>query len=111
VAHAALIALALVWLRSIALAMTEELMSAASPATSQVRRNAAAAPSRSHQQQAPVRQAAHAPQTQAFVEQHDEDEIRLNLSDIPRMEATLDVEAFKPSLLSRLFDLVAPYKR
>jgi hypothetical protein len=37
-----------------------------------------------------------------------EDVIRLNLADIPRVEETMDVEGFKPSLLSRLFDLVAP---
>jgi hypothetical protein len=37
-----------------------------------------------------------------------EDVIRLNLADIPRVQETMDVEGFKPSLLSRLFDLVAP---
>jgi hypothetical protein len=84
----------------------------AAPATSQVRRNAAAAPSRSpQQQQAPVRQAANAPQAFGFDAPSDDDEFRLDLNDIPRMEATLDVEGFKPSLLSRLFDLVSPYKR
>jgi hypothetical protein len=37
-----------------------------------------------------------------------EELIRMNLADIPRVSETLDVEGFKPSLLSRLFDLVAP---
>lgn len=39
-----------------------------------------------------------------------EDVLRLNLHDIPRVQDTMDVEGFKPSLLSRLFDLVAPIK-
>ncbi len=74
-------------------------MSAASPAMSTARRTEAAAPAR------PVRQQA---QAFAFSAPRGEDEIRLNLADIPRMEATMDIEGFKPSLLSRLFDLVAP---
>ena len=84
-------------------------MSAASPAPSQVRRTVAAAPSRSAQQ--PIRQAAHAPQRFSFAAASDDEEIRLNLGDLPRTPDTLDVEAFKPSLLSRLFDLIAPLKR
>lgn len=85
-------------------------MSAASPAQTQVRRNAAAAPSRSPQPQpqAPVRQAAHAPQAYDFCTPRGEEEIHLNLSDIPVMRGTLDVEGLKPSVLSRLFDLIAP---
>ena len=91
-------------------------MSAASPAQPQVRRTAAAAPSRSPQQapqqhaHAPVRQAA---QSQAvdFSAPKGDEEIRLNLSDLPVMRGTLDVEGFEPSLLSRLFDLIAPLKR
>lgn len=109
-------------------------MSAASP-NNQVRRNVAAAPSRSPQHQAqayaqpqhgyaqqqhahaqphaPVRQpaqAAHA--AHDFSSPRGEEPIRLNLSDIPRMSSgTLDVEGFQPSLLSRLFDLVAPLNR
>lgn len=85
-------------------------MSAASPAQTQVRRNAAAAPSRSPQPQpqAPVRQAAPAPQADDFWTPRGEEEIRLNLSDLPVMRGTLDVEGFKPSMLSRLFDLIAP---
>lgn len=82
-------------------------MSAASPAQSQVRRNAAAAPSRSPQQAAaaPARQAAN---SHDFSTPKGDEEIRLNLSDIPVMRGTLDVEGFTPSLLSRLFDLIAP---
>ena len=84
-------------------------MSAASPVPSQVRRNAAAAPSRSPQQQ--IRPAAQAPQTFAFAVPRSEDEFCLNLSDLPLTQDTLDVEAFKPSLLSRLFDVFTPLKR
>ncbi len=39
-----------------------------------------------------------------------EPEFRLNLHDIPRMRETMDVEGLKPTLLSRLFDLVAPLR-
>lgn len=39
-----------------------------------------------------------------------EDVIRLQLHDIPRVQETMDVEGFKPSLLSRLFDLVVPIR-
>jgi hypothetical protein len=94
-------------------------MSAASPAHNQVRRNVAAAPPRAPQPQAqayaqpqahahaPVRQRAH-----DFSAPRGEEEIRLNLSDIPRLGiGDLDVEGFKPTLLSRLFDLVAPLNR
>ncbi len=98
-------------------------MSAASPAHNQVRRTAAAAPSRAPQQQAPayahaqaqapVRQPA--PATRAandFFAPRGEEEIHLNLSDIPPLSTgDLDVEGFKPSLLSRLFDLVSPLDR
>jgi hypothetical protein len=104
----------------------EDLMSAASPAHNQVRRNVAAAPSRVPQPQAHAHAQAHA---QAHLQPHapvrqpvaraldfstprGEEEIRLNLSDIPRIGiGDLDVEGFKPSLLSRLFDLVAPLNR
>ena len=95
-------------------------MSAASPAHNQVRRNVAAAPSRASQPQAQAhaQPQAHAPVRQPVARAHDfsaprgEEEIRLNLSDIPRIGlGDLDVEGFKPSLLSRLFDLVAPLDR
>lgn len=39
-----------------------------------------------------------------------EDVMRINLQDIPPVDQSMDVEGFKPSLLSRLFDLVAPLK-
>ena len=38
------------------------------------------------------------------------DEFKLNLADLPRAQDSLEVEGFKPSLLSRLLDLVAPPK-
>lgn len=87
-------------------------MSAASPAHNQVRRNAPAAPYPSPQPQAqphaPVRQRARADD---FGAPRGEEEIRLNLRDIPALPGNLDVEEFKPSVLSRLFDLVAPLDR
>lgn len=66
----------------------------------------------------PVRRPAPTPQAarpasrpHAFNDAADgEDVIRLHLHDIPRVQETMDVEGFKPSLLSRLFDLVAPIK-
>jgi hypothetical protein len=58
-------------------------MSAASTATAQVRRTTAA----------------------PFSTPRGEDEIRLHLADIPRLEESMDVEGLKPTLLSRLFDL------
>lgn len=100
-------------------------MSAASPAHNQVRRNAAAAPrapqpqAQAHAQayahaqpHAPVRQHAPVARPHDFSAPRGEEEIHLNLSDIPRLSTgDLDVEGFKPSLLSRLFDLIAPLDR
>lgn len=85
-------------------------MSAASPAQSQVRRNVAAAPSRAPQAappqpQAPARRAAPA---NDFSRPKGDEEIHLNLADIPVMRTTLEAEVFEPTLLSRLFDLIAP---
>lgn len=85
-------------------------MSAASPAQPQVRRNAAAAPSRSPQA-AP--QQAHAPERKVtqvfdFYKPRGEDEIRLHLADVPVMRTTLHADVFAPTLLSRLLDLFGP---
>jgi hypothetical protein len=78
-------------------------MSAASHVASPVRRPAAPA-------QAP-RQAARPASGFHFNDAASgEDVVRINLQDVPTPEQTLDVEGFKPSLLSRLFDLVAPLK-
>jgi len=41
---------------------------------------------------------------------HHDDEFRLNLSDIPRMRESMTVDGLKPTLLSRIVDLVAPLK-
>jgi hypothetical protein len=79
-------------------------MSAASSANPQVRRNPAA------QAQPAPRAAARSAPMYAFVSSEIEDEFKLNLNDIPRQRETLDVEGLKPSLLSRLLDLVAPIK-
>jgi hypothetical protein len=77
-------------------------MSAASSAASHVRR---AAPPQS------ARQSMHSAPKFDDSPANGEDVIRLNLADIPRVQETMDVEGFKPSLLSRLFDLVAPLHR
>lgn len=86
-------------------------MSAASP-SQQVRRTAAAAPSRPAQSaQQAMRQPVHATPAFAFAAPSADDDFRVNLGDIPRVEETLDIEGFKPTLLSRLFDLVAPLNK
>lgn len=81
-------------------------MSAASPAQTQVRRNPAAAPSRSAQPAAQPER----PTTQVFdfSKPRGEDEIRVNLADVPVMQPTIDADVFEPTLLSRLFDLFGP---
>lgn len=82
-------------------------MSAGQSASAQVRRTAPAAPAR-------PTQTAVARNTQqfAFVAASADDEIRLNLSDIPRLQADTEmrVEGFRPTLLSRLLDLVMPLR-
>jgi hypothetical protein len=50
------------------------------------------------------------PSGMAFAPFEDDTEFRLDLSDIPRPRGSLHIEALKPTLLSRLFDLVAPLK-
>lgn len=85
-------------------------MSAASPAQPQVRRTAAAAPSRAAQ---PAAEQTHAPERQAtqvfdFSKPRGEDEIRVHLADVPVMQATLDADVFAPTLLSRIMDLFGP---
>lgn len=85
-------------------------MSAASSAASQVRRPAAPSP----QAAAAPRPAMRAPQAQAagfsFVAAGNDDEIRINLGDIQFEKESMEIEGLKPSLLSRLFDLVSPLK-
>jgi hypothetical protein len=71
-------------------------MSAATPANPSMRRAA------------PVRAAP--PMRTSVGFDADEPEFRLNLSDIPRMRETMDIDGLKPTLLSRLFDLVAPLR-
>lgn len=85
-------------------------MSAASPAQPQVRRNAAAAPSRSPQTAAPPAQASQRPTTQVFdfSKPRGDDEIHLHLADIPVMRTPLDADVFAPTLFSRVLDLFGP---
>lgn len=85
-------------------------MSVASPDQTQVRRNVAAAPSRSSQL---TPQQAHAPgrpgtQVFDFSKPRADDEIRVSLADIPVMRTTIDADVFAPTLLSRLLDLFGP---
>jgi len=84
-----------------------KLMSA-NPAP-QIRRAAAPTP---QARPAPAQPPARARQSEgfAFAAADHEDEFRLNLSDIPRQQESMEIEGFKPSLLSRLFDLIAPLK-
>jgi hypothetical protein len=79
----------------------------ASPAP-QIRRAAAPTPQARPAQPQP---SARARQSEgfAFAADHD-DEFRVNLSDIPRQQESMEIEGFKPSLLSRLFNLIAPLK-
>lgn len=82
-------------------------MSAGHSASTQVRRTAPAAPAR-HTQAPPARSTGQF----AFAAASSDDEIRLNLGDIPipRIDNEMHVEGFKPSLLSRLLDLVMPLR-
>lgn len=73
----------------------------------QIRRAAAPTP---QARPAPSQPAARARQSEGFAFADHEDEFRLNLSDIPRQRESMDIEGFKPTLLSRLFDLIAPLK-
>jgi hypothetical protein len=82
-------------------------MTAASSASAPARR--AAVPARPSSAPA-ARPPAAAPVAAPLAFDHHEDEFRINLSDIPRMRESMEVEGLKPSLLSRLFDLVAPLK-
>jgi hypothetical protein len=81
-------------------------MSAASPTQNQVRRTAAAAPSRAPQPAAPQEQAT--TRVYDFSKPRGEDEIRVNLADVPVMRTSMDADVFAPTLLSRLFDLFGP---
>lgn len=78
-----------------------------SAAGSQVRQGAAVAARAQSQQPAPRAAARQAPM-HAFVSSDIEDEFRLHLNDIPRQRESLEVEGLKPSLLSRLLDMVSP---
>jgi hypothetical protein len=82
-------------------------MTAATSASAPARR--AATPTRPSS--ASVARPTAAAQVAAAVafDQHD-DEFRINLSDIPRMRESMEVDGLRPSLLSRLFDLIAPLK-
>ena len=89
-------------------------MSAASSAAT-VRRNAAPPPApraTPHQQASAPRPAARPTQADVAFLDDVEDEFKLHLADIPEVpEAkSMDVEGFKPSLLSKLLDLVSPHK-
>jgi hypothetical protein len=80
-------------------------MSAGHSAAPQVRRTAA--PARPTQASS-----ARSTAQFAFAAAAADDEIRLNLSDIPlvRQDNEMHVEGFKPTLLSRLLDLVMPLR-
>jgi hypothetical protein len=80
------------------------MSAAASSARTQVRPNPAA--------RQPVSQTpAHAAQGFSFTADDQADEIRIHVADLPHIEETLIVEGFKPTLMSRLFDLFAPLNK
>ena len=54
-------------------------------------------------------QAMHAAPAAAIGCDSDE-EFRLDLRDIPRIRESMDIDNLKPTLLSRLLDLIAPLK-
>jgi hypothetical protein len=78
----------------------------ANPASSQVRHSTAGA---ARVPNAPP--AARSVPTYTFVSSEVDDELKLHLNDIPRQKETLDVEGLKPSLLSRLLEIVAPINK
>ena len=80
-------------------------MTAATSASAPARR--AATPARPAG--APVSRPAPAARASVAFDDH-EDEFRINVSDIPRMRESMEVDGLKPSFLSRLLDLVAPLK-
>jgi hypothetical protein len=88
-------------------------MSAAHPASQAVRRTPAAPATRPSAPAPAVSQRpARAAQsnTLKFASPDTEDEIRVNLSDVPIVRPTLDEDIFKPSLFSRLFGLISSGK-
>jgi hypothetical protein len=88
-------------------------MSAAHPASQAVRRTPAAPATRPSPTAPAVSQrSARAAQsnTLKFAPPDSEDEIRVNLSDVPIVRPTLDEDIFKPSLFSRLFGLISSGK-
>lgn len=83
-------------------------MSAAHSASSHVRRSAMAAPTRPPLVQRSAGRGA------SFMDpdMHDGNDLKLDLSDLPRMQNDdMEVEGLKPSLFSRLLDLVSPSSR
>ena len=83
-------------------------MSAASPARSPAR-DAAPTASPARAAQAPAAKAVKSPGF-SFAGAATEDQFKLNLSDIPKVPYTMEVEGFKPSLLVRLLGLVVKSK-
>ena len=87
-------------------------MSAAHPSQAVRRTAAAPAPRTSPPAAAASQRAAQAAQmnTLRFAAPDTEDEIKINLSDVPIVRPTLDQDIFKPSLFSRLFGLISSGK-
>jgi hypothetical protein len=82
-------------------------MSAGHSASTQVRRTAPAAPARTTQAP-PARSTGQF----AFAAASGDEEIRIHLGDVqlPPPDTEMHVEGFKPTLLSRLLDLVMPLR-
>ena len=80
------------------------MSAAATSARTQVRVNA---PARQTMSQTPARAA----EGFSFLARDGADEIRVHVADLPQIEESLIVEGFKPTLLSRLFDLFSPLSK
>jgi hypothetical protein len=76
-----------------------------------VRRNAAPATHASPAQRPTARASTPATRNGFFARGDHDDEIKVNVADLQISRTQeLEVEGFKPSLLSRLFDLISPSK-
>jgi hypothetical protein len=87
---------------------TEKSMSAANTASQPARRNGAPQVRTMSPTGTRPAHTATQPARLSFASKESEPELKLNLADIPRAQETLEVEGFKPTLLSRLFDLFMP---
>lgn len=77
----------------------------AAPSTTMMRR----APAMARPAPSTTAHAMHAAPAAAALLDH-EDELRLDLRDIPRIRESMEIDTLKPTLLSRFLDLILPLK-